>query len=201
MRDWGGPPQRPRPVNDFTRLLDEAGGGDPAAGERLAERLYAELRRLARREMASERSDHTLQPTALVHEAYLRLMGVGEERFESRAHFYAAAACAIRRVLVDHARARGRLKRGGAQLRVDLEGLELQAPERDARLLELDAALARLAELDPTKARLVELRFFAGMTLEEAARALGASQSTAAREWRTARAWLQSELDRPDNGR
>jgi RNA polymerase sigma factor (TIGR02999 family) len=188
-------------VNDFTRLLEEAGSGDPAAGERLAERLYAELRTLARREMANERPDHTLQPTALVHEAYLRLMGVGEERFENRAHFYASAAQAIRRVLVDHARARDRLKRGGAELRVEFDGLEAQAPERDARLLELDEALARLAQLDPSKARLVELRFFAGMSLEEAARAMGSSPSTIQREWRTARAWLQSELDGLGHGR
>ncbi|HVS18190.1 MAG TPA: sigma-70 family RNA polymerase sigma factor [Planctomycetota bacterium] len=187
-------------MDDFTMLLEQAGNGDPAAGERLAERLYSELRALARREMAGERPDHTLQPTALVHEAYLRLMGVGEERFESRAHFYGAAARAIRRVLVDHARSRRRLKRGAGGVRIELDGLELQAPERDARLVALDDALERLAELDPRKARLVELRFFAGMTLEQAASALGASPSTVARDWRTARAWLQSELDGGEPG-
>lgn len=170
-------------------------GEEAANDERLAEELYAELRELARRELAHERPDHTLQPTALVHEAYLRLSGAEGAKFQNRAHFYGAAAQAIRRVLVDHARARARHKRGGGVPPVRLDDLELVAPQRDEQLLQLDEALDRLARLDPSKARLVELRFFAGMTLDEAATLLGASPSTAARDWRTARAWLQSELD------
>ena len=175
-------------------LLRDAEKGDGVAAERLAELLYGELRALARREMAAERADHTLQPTALVHEAYLRLVGADGASFENRAHFYGAAARAIRRVLVDHARARGRLKRGSGERRLDLSELEIAAPERDADVLALEEALVRLAELDADKARLVELRFFAGMTLEEAAHALGVSPSTVVREWRMARAWLQNAL-------
>lgn len=186
-------------MTDFTDILRSAGGGDQAATERLAELLYAELRSLARREMAAERPDHTLEPTALVHEAYLRLIGSEGASFENRAHFFGAAARAIRRVLVEHARARGRLKRGGAAQRMDLDEDQLQTFERDADLLALDEALARLAELDVDKARLVELRFFAGMTLDETARALGVSASTIVREWRTTRAWLQQALDHPED--
>ena len=183
------------PMQDFTLLLSDAERGDPVAAERLAVLLYSELRALARREMAGERADHTLQPTALVHEAYLRLVGDEGASFENRGHFYGAAARAIRRVLVDHARSRARLKRGAGRRRVDLEAVELAAPERDLELLALDEALEGLAELDPGKARLVELRFFAGMTLDEAARTMGVSPSTVVRDWRMARAWLQSALD------
>lgn len=188
---------------DFTSLLDEAGGGDPIAAERLAVMLYAELRELARREMTQERPDHTLQPTALVHEAYLRLLGDDGANFENRAHFFGAAARAIRRVLVDHARSRHREKRGGGRRRVEVEDLEdaqLVAPQRDEELLALDEALRHLGELDEQKAKLVEPRFFAGMTLDEAAATLGVSQSTVVRDWRMARAWLQSFLDESGGG-
>jgi RNA polymerase sigma factor (TIGR02999 family) len=187
-------------LNELTSILQRASGGDAVAAERLAVLLYDELRALARREMAGERDDHTLQPTALVHEAYLRLVGAEGATFESRAHFCGAAAQAIRRVLVDHARRRARQKRGGCARRVDLEELRLVAGEDGDELVALDEALARLAALDPPKARLVELRFFAGLTIDESARLLGVSTSTAVRDWRMARAWLQCELDDATDG-
>lgn len=183
---------------DLTQVLQRAGEGDPAAARRLSELLYDELKSLARREMAGERPDHTLQPTALVHEAYLRLVAGEDARFENRAHFFGAAAAAIRRVLVEHARARGRLKRGEGRARIDLEAVEPEAPLRDEELLSLDEALRRLAEFAPDKARLVELRFFAGATIPEAARMLGVSETTVQRDWRFARAWLQGELEGRD---
>lgn len=184
---------------DITRILDEARRGEPGSVERLTDRLYEELRQLARREMRAERADHTLEPTALVHELYLRLLsGDSAPSFENRAHFFAAAGHAIRRLLVEHARARSRLKRGGDHGRVELDEHTLALPEAsDGRVLALEAALEQLAAFDPQRARLVELRFFAGCTAEEAAAALGISESTVAREWRLARAWLQDQLDRP----
>ncbi len=180
-----------------TQLLDEVRRGEQGAEERLVAVVYEELRRLARREMVSERADHTLEPTALAHEAYLSLFS-GPERpsFENRAHFFAAAARAIRRLLVDHARGRNRQKRGGDRKRVDLDTQldQLAEDERDERILDLNDALERLAAFDPEKARLVELRFFAGMTVEEVASAQGSSPSSVAREWRLARAWVHGEL-------
>ena len=150
---------------------------------------YNELKALARREMSRERVCHTLQPTALVHEAYMRLIGDGVE-FESRGHFFAAAAAAIRRVLVEHARRRSRLKRGGDRDRMELLHDEVAEPLRDSRILALDEALTTLSGFDPEKARLVELRFFAGMSVRDVATTLGVSESTVARDWRLARAWL-----------
>jgi len=181
---------------DLTRILQEAQEGKSGAAEELAALLYDELRAMARQEMAAERASHTLQPTALVHEAYLRLVGGEGSTFESRAHFFAAAATAIRRVLVDHARRRARAKRGGGEVPLPLDDLDPMAPLPPAELLDLDAALANLARIDPFKARIVELRFFAGMTVEELARVLGASESSVRRDWRLARAWLRGELDR-----
>jgi RNA polymerase sigma factor (TIGR02999 family) len=181
--------------DDVTQILARAGEGDPGAAERLAVLLYEELRALARNEMARERPGHTLQPTALVHEAYLRLIGEQGASFENRRHFYGAAARAIRRVLVDHARRRGRQKRGGDVQRTQFDDALAVAPLRDERLIALDEALEGLAAQDPGKARLVELRFFGGFTLDEAARALGVSESKVVRDWRVARAWLQSALD------
>jgi len=184
--------------NEITRILRQVAGGEDGASERLVVALYDDLREMARREMAGERSDHTLQPTALVNEAYLRLIGEVSPAFESRGHFFAAAATAIRRVLVEHARKRGRLKRGGDRERIDLDVAESAEPMSDDRLLALDQTLERLAEIDATKARVVELRFFAGMTVPEVARALKVSESTVARDWRMARAWLQGELEEPE---
>lgn len=180
---------------DVERILQEARDGRPEAAEELARTLYEELRGLARRELAGERPDHTLQPTALVHEAWLRLVdpaGSGPS-FENRAHFFGAAATAIRRVLVDHARARASDKRGAPWRREPLTGRDVALEEE--RWLALDAALERLAELSPLKARIVELRFFAGMTHGELARALSVSEPTVRREWRVARAWLRDELE------
>lgn len=180
---------------DFNRILRSAQEGDPQAAHELAALLYDELRTLARREMSAERSDHTLQPTALVNEAYLRLVADKDGSFADRDSFFAAAATAIRRVLVDHARKRAREKRGGGFVRVPLDGLDVAQPLEDKELLTLDEALARLALVDPTKARIVELRFFAGLSVEELGKAIGASESTIRREWRMARAWLRAQMD------
>ncbi|HEY1375795.1 MAG TPA: ECF-type sigma factor [Gemmataceae bacterium] len=154
--------------------------------------VYAELRRLAARQLAGEAPGQTLQPTALVHEAYLRLAGGAAPR--SRNEFLAAAATAMRRVLIDRARARRAEKRGGGRGRADLDPDHLAAPERSADLLALDEALTRLVAQDPRKAKLVELRYFAGLTLDEAAAALEISPATADRDWAFARAWLHREL-------
>jgi RNA polymerase sigma factor (TIGR02999 family) len=191
LREW-------TPVIDVTRILKASQEGDSAAAAELGVVLYEELRALARSEMAAERPDHTLQPTALAHEAYLRLVGTQGATFENRAHFFASAASAIRRVLVDHARRRARDKRGGGRVRVPLADVDPAEPLPDQKLLALDEALARLAALDPIKARVVELRFFAGMTAPELGKALGLSESTVQRHWRMARAWLRGEIDGPD---
>ena len=182
---------------DLTRILQEAQDGRSGAAEELTAALYDELRAMARQELSSERAGHTLQPTALVHEAYLRLVGGAGASFESRAHFFAAAAAAIRRVLVDHARRRARIKRGGGDVPVSLDDVDPAAPLPPEELLDHDAALAQLARIDPCKARIVELRFFAGLSVEELAKLLGASESSVRRDWRLARAWLRAELDRP----
>ncbi|MCC7012863.1 MAG: sigma-70 family RNA polymerase sigma factor [Planctomycetes bacterium] len=183
-------------MNDIHRILGSAQAGDARATEELAALLYAELRELAQREMAGERRDHTLQPTALVNEAYLRLVRDRDAAFRDRDSFLAAAANAIRRVLVDHARARGREKRGGTFVRVPLELVDIAEPLEDEELLALDAALTRLKEMDADKARLVELRFFAGLGVDELVRTFGMSESTLRREWRMARAWLRTQMDR-----
>lgn len=171
---------------------------EPRSPEHLSTVLYDELRELAQREMAGERPDHTLQPTALAHEAWLRLERNRDATFENRAHFFGAAAIAIRRILVEHARRRARLKRGGGAARVDLAAIDPAGPVPDEALLELDRALERLAVFAPDHARIVELRFFAGMALPEIARMKGVSVSTVQREWRLARAWLKTELEEGD---
>ncbi len=180
---------------DLNRILRSAQEGDAQAAQELAALLYDELHEIARREMAGERPGHTLQPTALVNEAYLRLVAEKDHSYADRDSFFAAAASAIRRVLVDHARRRAREKRGGGFVRVPLDGQEVAEPLADEDLLGLDDALARLARFDPTKARIVELRFFAGLSMEELGKAIGASESTIRREWRMARAWLRAEMD------
>ncbi len=180
-------------------MLDRVTTGDHAAINDLMPLVYDELRSLAGRYLRDERSGHTLQATALVHEAYMRLVNGADRTWVNRAHFFATAATAIRRILIEHARRRGRLKRGGDARRVPLEGTAV-AIEDDERLLELDEALNRLAEVDPRKARVVELRFFAGLMADEAAAVLGVSTVTVARDWRMARAWIRSQLEegRPD---
>lgn len=183
-------------MSDLQSILASVQTGDARAVEALAELLYAELRELAQREMARERRDHTLQATALVNEAYLRLVSEKDSSFETRESFLAAAATAIRRVLVDHARKRAREKHGGSHVRVPLELVDIAEPLDDEELLALDDSLARLKAFDAEKARLIELRFFAGLSFEELVRALGLSESTIRREWRMARAWLRADMDR-----
>jgi RNA polymerase sigma-70 factor (ECF subfamily) len=182
---------------DVTRLLERASAGDAAARATLFDVLYRELRRLAEGAMRAERSDHTLQPTALVHEAFLRLAH-NQGRFESRAHFLGVAAGAMRRVLVDHARGRNAQKRGSGSTRVtvnDLDDLPQPVPE-DLDLIVLDDALSRLTALDPRQAQIVELRFFGGLSVEETAAVVGVSERTVKREWQVSRAWLRREMAR-----
>jgi RNA polymerase sigma factor (TIGR02999 family) len=182
-------------VAKLTSLLNEAVAGDPRASAELLPLVYEQLRALAARKMRQERPDQTLQATALVHEAYLRLVGTTDAQvWDNRWHFFAAAAEAMRRILVDNARRRGRLKRGGELKRVDLDTLELTLCGPPDDLIALDDALVRLAEAHPEKARLVNLRYFAGLTHEEAARALDISTSTADRHWAYARAWLYRHM-------
>ena len=160
--------------------------------------VYQELKRLAASYLRRERPGQTLQPTALVHEAYLRLMKDNPERWQNRAHFCAIAAHAMRQILIERARARDALKRGGGQPRVTFdEGLQAAAPERSIDMVALDAALTRLAELDAGQARIVELRFFGGLSIEETAEAIGVSPATVKRHWAVARAWLARELESP----
>jgi RNA polymerase sigma factor (TIGR02999 family) len=182
-------------MSDITRILSAIEQGDPHAAEQLLPLVYDELRQLAAQKLAQEKPGQTLQATALVHDAYLRLIGSGEEpHWDNRRHFFAAAAEAMRRILVDNARRKLTHKHGGGRQRCDLDAGALVSPEPNVDLLELDAALNRLAEQDPLKARLVELRYFAGLTGEEAAAALGMSASSADRLWVYTRAWLRREL-------
>jgi RNA polymerase sigma factor (TIGR02999 family) len=180
---------------DVTRLLDAAGGGDQQALARLYEHVYDELRRMAAAGMRREHSGaHTLQPTALVNEAYMRLTPGG--RFENRRHFFGAAAQAMRRILVDHARAKSAEKRGGGQERITLSDLDVAVPEDDLDVLAVNDALERLSQEDPRLAELVNLRFFAGMSIEDTARAMDLSPATVKRDWVFARAWLFEQVQR-----
>jgi RNA polymerase sigma factor (TIGR02999 family) len=180
---------------DVTRLLDAATAGDRHAAAALLPLVYDELRKLAGARMATESPGHTLQPTALVHEAYLRLIGPEDgDRWANRGHFFAAAAEAMRRILVEAARRRKADKHGGGRLRVDAATIEIAAPEGDDDLVAIDAALDRLAALDPIKADLVKLRYFAGLTIERAAATLGISPATAKRHWAYSRAWLFQQV-------
>src|SRR5262249_26919936 len=179
------------PMNEVTRLLSALDAGDPRAAQQLLPLVYDELRRLAAAQVAREKPGHTLDATALVHEAWMRL--TGGQQFESRSHFFRASAEAMRRILVDHARARSAGKRGGRWTRVELADWHkvAQAPEQ---VLALSEALERFAVIEPRKAELVTLRFFGGMSMPEAADALGVSQPTAERWWAFARSWLYTEL-------
>lgn len=186
---------------EVTRLLSRAQAGDAHATNDLYPFVYDELRELAGKFLAGERAGHTLQPTALVNEAYMRLVGTGGPQWESRAHFFGAAARAIRRILTDHARGKQSLKRGGSAKRVGLEDIADSVPETGVRIddegpdfVAIDRALEKLAKIDEGKARVVELRFFAGLTVDQAAAALGVSPSTVARDWQFARLWLHREL-------
>ena len=184
-------------MSEVTRLLTAIDKGDPRAAEELLPLVYGELRRLARARMKEERAGHTLQATALVHEAYLRLVGDGASRWDGKGHFFAAAAEAMRRILIDHARSRQALKRGGERNRVEVEEgqVAISSPcDKVDDLLALDEALERFSQEDPEKAKLVKLLYFAGLTLGEAAAALGLSRTTAHRQWTYARAWLRDAV-------
>ena len=183
-------------MNDVTRILSAIEHGDPKAPEQLLPLVYDELRNLAAARLADEKSGQTLQPTALVHEAYLRLVGGSPPGdWNGRGHFFAAAAEAMRRILINRARDRHRLKRGGDRGRVDLDALAEPATAPDAHLLDLDDALDRLARSHPQAAELVKLKFFAGLTVHECAGALGLPPRSADRLWAFARAWLADALD------
>jgi len=177
-----------------TELLLNWRQGDPDAREKLIPVIYGELRRIARSHLRRERSDHTLESGALVHEAYLRLFGESLPEWKNRAHFFGVAAQVMRHILVDHARQRGAAKRGGGATRIALDTHVVLPQTRDVDLLALDDALNRLAELDAQQSRLIELRFFGGLSIVETAAVLNVSAATVKREWATARAWLQREM-------
>ena len=179
-----------------THLLAAVGRGEDGAADELFGLVYADLRRVAAAYLQRERRGHTLQPTALVHEAYCRLVDAESLGFSDRHHFYAVAARAMRRILVDHARKRSAAKRGGGAGKVPLDRLPELPEERDAWLAALDDVLADLERLDPRQAQVVELRFFGGLTVEEAVATLGVSHATVERDWKVARAWLARELGR-----
>lgn len=181
-------------TGEITELLRSWSDGDAAAAEEWLPVLYEELRRLANHFLATERPGHTLQPTALVHEAFLRLQQQHEIRWRSRGHFMAIAGRMMRRILVDHARRQKRRKRGGDLIRVDLEGIDVGGETTGATILSLDWALRTLEATDARKALIVELHFFAGLSIAETAETVGCSAATVSRDWRLAKAWLAREL-------
>ena len=180
--------------DSVSQVLNEIKNGDQRAADKLLPLVYDEFRALARHYLAQERANHTLQPTALVHEAYMKLVDQTRVDWQGRSHFFAVAAQAMRRILVDHARARQRDKRGGGRARVALEEDVALSPQKDEDVLALDEALQALAKLDPRQAKVVELRFFGGLSVEEVAQALGVSKRTVEGDWTFARAWLSREL-------
>lgn len=181
-------------MTEITRFLDQLSGGDEHAAERLLDVVYAELRLLATAKLAREAPGHTLQPTALVHEAWLRLVGDERRDWKSRRYFFGACAEAMRRILLERARGKARLKRGGDRERVELGDVAAEEPLATIDLMALDESLGKLAGEDPAKAELVKLRFFAGLTLEQAAKTLDVSPATADRHWAYARAFLYHEI-------
>jgi RNA polymerase sigma factor (TIGR02999 family) len=181
-------------VNDLTRLLVRVEHGDPRAAEELLPLVYAELRKLAAQKMAREAPGHTLQPTALVHEAWLRISGNEPSKWNGRDHFFAAAAEAMRRILIENARRKRALRHGGNRQRVEIEKLQIPAELKEDQLIALDEALELLSQQDKVKAQVVKLRFFVGLTNEEIADILGLSAPTAKRYWAYARAWLYREM-------
>ncbi|HEX6135728.1 MAG TPA: sigma-70 family RNA polymerase sigma factor [Longimicrobiales bacterium] len=184
-----------RPAEDVTGLLVRWAEGDAAALDHIVPLVYEECRRIAARQLRVERAEHTLNPTALVHELYLRLVDQSRADWKNRTQFFAVAARLMRRILVDHARGRTAQKRDGSKVFVTLDAAEYAAADaRIADIIAIDEALARLAELDPDQERIVELRFFAGLSVEETAHVLGRSARTVKREWQLARAWLFREL-------
>jgi RNA polymerase sigma factor (TIGR02999 family) len=185
--------------NEITQWLPTCQGGDPIALEKLLPLVYDELHRQAASFFNRERSGHTLQPTALVHEVYLRLAKQHDMQWQNRAHFFAVAARMMRRILVSHARARRAAKRGGTDERITIDAELAAAPERDLNLLALDEALQKLETFDSTKSRMVELRFFSGLTVNETAEVMGLSPRSVDRQWQTARAWLYREMANSGN--
>lgn len=182
-------------MHNVTQILNAIRRGEPAAAEELLPLVYEELRKLAAARLSRESAGHTLQPTALVHEAYVRLVDVGEQQeWDSRGHFFAAAAEAMRRILVDSARRKSAARHGGDLQKHDVADVHPAASLPDDRLLALDEALTQFAEIDPTKAKLVQLRYFGGLTNDDAARLLGISSATAERYWTFARAWLFRQI-------
>ncbi len=181
-------------MSDVTRILEAAQGGDPKAAEELLPLVYDELRKLAASKMANEAAGNTLQPTALVHEAWLRLVGDENPKFGGRAHFFAVAAEAMRRILIDRARRKRALRHGGGQVRVDVQAIDVASPDADDQLLAVNEALDRLAAQDRIEAELVKLRYFVGLTVEEAAGLLDISPRTARNYWAHARTWLYHEI-------
>jgi RNA polymerase sigma factor (TIGR02999 family) len=182
-------------LSDVTRILKSIEQGDPRAADELLPLVYEELRKLAAAKMAHETPDQTLQATALVHEAWLRLVGNDNPQFANRAHFFAAAAEAMRRILIDKARRKRAQRRGGDQQRVDMQGAEIAAPGDDDQLLAINEALDRLAAIHPLQAEVVKLRYFVGMTNLETAQAVGLSERTVKNYWNHARAWLFREIN------
>ena len=188
-------------MSDVTRILSAIDQGDPHAAAQLLPLVYDELRRLAAQKLAQEKPGQTLQATALVHEAYVRLVGgAADRRWDGRGHFFAAAAEAMRRILIDRARHKNSRKAGGGRRRVDVNEIELTLDEPDLELLALDDALRELERKDPRKAEVVKLRFFTGLTTAQAAAALGVSISTAENDWAYARSWLRLRMGEPDVG-
>jgi RNA polymerase sigma factor (TIGR02999 family) len=181
-------------VSDITRVIEAAQRGDARAAEELLPLVYEELRKLAASKMANEAAGNTLQPTALVHEAWLRLVGNENPKFGGRAHFFAAAAEAMRRILIDRARHKRALRHGGGQVRMDIQQLDLASPEADDQLLAVNEALVKLTAQDPIEAELVKLRYFVGLTTDEAAGLLEISPRTARNYWEHARTWLYHEI-------
>jgi len=186
-------------MSDVTRILAEIDQGDRVAAERLLPLVYDELRRLAKQKLSREQPGQTLQPTALVHEAYLRLVGSEDLQWDSRGHFFAAAAEAMRRILIENARRKKRLKHGGGARATDLEAVELAIERPSVDLIAMDEALAKFSAVDKAKADFVKLRYFAGLTIEEAADVIGISRTTAHRYWTYARAWLHNEISKGDD--
>ena len=185
---------------DVTQILSRIESGDPSAAEQLLPLVYEELRKLAAAKLAQEKPGQTLQATALVHDAYIRLVDVEKaQHWDSRGHFFAAAAEAMRRIVIENARRKQRLKHGGGLERLDLDEVEAVAKAPPDDLLALDDALSKLERLEPAKAGVVKLRYFVGVSVEEAATALGISYATAKRHWAYARAWLFAELNDPDS--
>jgi RNA polymerase sigma-70 factor, ECF subfamily len=181
---------------DVTSLLKKLAGGNQQAASELIPVVYEELHRLAVRHLRRERQDHTLQPTALVHEAYIKLVAQRDADWQSRNHFFAVASKLMRRILVDYARRHLREKRGGGQTKVSLDEAPVVSPQRPDGMLAIDESLSRLEKLDARQACIVELRYFGGLTIEEVAQVLGVSPTTVRREWTSAKAWLYGELNR-----